>query len=142
MEDWHDSMTKLFKGDPVLTADVLRECMSVPLRKGTKPKPLPQVLSSKPPTDLIPDLVFAVGTVEKPSRVIVVEIQSEMTAGKRRQWPRYAAALWLEYECPVDLLVICPDEATARACSRPLPTLLERYDLTLRTAWPHPSCGR
>jgi hypothetical protein len=41
MDDWHDSMTRLSKGDPVLAADVLRELMSVPLRKGTEPKPLP-----------------------------------------------------------------------------------------------------
>ncbi|MCL2586247.1 MAG: hypothetical protein FWE35_27760, partial [Streptosporangiales bacterium] len=53
--------------------------------------------------------------------------QTKMTKEKRRQWPRYLAALWLKYECPVDLLVICPDEAAALACANLISTNLEHF---------------
>jgi hypothetical protein len=60
-----------------------------------------------------------------------VELQRARNAGKLRQWPRYAASKWLRYECPVDLLVICPDETTADWYARPVPTALRGY-----THWP------
>ncbi len=47
------------------------------------------------------------------------------------QWPRYATSKWLRYECPVDLLVICPDDATADWYAHPIPTKLRGY-----THWP------
>lgn len=97
---------------------------------------MPQVLSTKPPSDLIPDLVFLVGPAREPSRVIIVEIQTDMTREKRRQWPRYAAVLWAHYECPVDLLVICPDEASAQSCAEPIETSLDRYICFVKVLFP------
>jgi hypothetical protein len=34
----------------------------------------------------------------------------------------YAAALWLEHLCPVDVVVLCPDTKTAAAFAAPIPT--------------------
>jgi hypothetical protein len=42
-----------------------------------------------------------------------VEIQKDRKKEKRQQLPRYAAALWLQFDCPADVLVICPDDTTA-----------------------------
>lgn len=77
--------------------------------------------------DLNPDAVFADRSVEKPRRIVIVEVQRSRSQEKLRQWPRYAAAQWLRHECPVDLLVICTDEQTAQWFARPLPTELDGY---------------
>lgn len=42
-----------------------------------------------------------------------------------------AASKWLRYECPVELLVICPDDSTADRYAGPIPTSLDGY-----THWP------
>lgn len=127
MTDWHDSATKLFKENPQLGAEVLRDLMGVPLKGNVKPVPLPQVLSDKPPNDLIPDLAFRIGSARNASRCFIVELQTKMTKEKQRQWPRYVTALWLTYECPVDLLVICPDETAAHSCAQLIYTNLEHF---------------
>ncbi len=62
---------------------------------------------------------------------IIVELQQAWDPGKLRQWPRYAASKWLRYECPVQLLVICPDDSTADRYAGPIPTSLDGY-----THWP------
>lgn len=136
MTDWHDSATKLFKENPTLVAEVLRDLMGVPMAQDVKPVPLPQVLSDKPPNDLIPDLAFLAGPARKPSRCFIVELQTKMTKEKRRQWPRYVTTLWARYECPVELLVICPSKAAAHACSDPIFTNLERFVCVPKALFP------
>jgi hypothetical protein len=81
--------------------------------------------------DLDPDTVLVAGSVRRPERVIIVELQQAWDPGKLRQWPRYAASKWLRYECPVELLVICPDDSTADRYVEPIPTSLHGY-----THWP------
>jgi hypothetical protein len=46
---------------------------------------------------------------------------------KLTQFPRYAAALWLLLRCPVDVLVVCPDDKTARWYTRSIETNLRGY---------------
>jgi hypothetical protein len=67
----------------------------------------------------------------------VVEAQQERSEGKRQKLPRYAAALWLEFDCPVDVLVICPDETTAAWYAKPIPTKVPGYTFQPRVL--HPS---
>ena len=124
--NWHDSAKKVLEDD-TLVGIVLRDCVQVDLGEGTRLTPLPQVVSDKPPADLTPDLVFAAGPVAEPARVVVVEIQKEPSRDKRRQWPRYLTAFWTKCTCPVDLLVVCPDEAVARWCAEPIRTSLEDF---------------
>jgi hypothetical protein len=77
--------------------------------------------------DLDPDTVLVAGSIKKPKCVIIVELQHAWDPRKLRQWPRYAASKWLRYECPVQLLVICPDNYTADRYSSPIYTSLEHY---------------
>lgn len=49
----------------------------------------------------------------------------EQTPKKRWQISRYAMAAWLRHKCPVDVLVLCPDEKTATWYAKPLPTALD-----------------
>ncbi len=124
---WHDSANELFKENPELAGHILRDLMGVDL-----PSQMPLILvpgdfTDRPSRDLIANTVIVAGSAQKPMRGIIVEIQQSKDKDKRRQWPRYAAAMWLRHDCPVDLLVICPDEATAAWYAAPIPTALDGY---------------
>ena len=87
----------------------------------------PGTFNDRPSRELIADVVIVAGSAQHPVRGIVVGIQQDKREAKRRQWPRYAAALWLQHECPVDVLVICPDEEIARWYAEPILTTLDGY---------------
>jgi hypothetical protein len=128
---WHDSGNELFKDDPdfagrlirLAGADLLPGVQLIPASTNETDR----MLSN----DLDPDTVLVAGSVKRPERVIIVELQQAWDPGKLRQWPRYAASKWLRYECPVELLVICPDDSTADRYAGPIPTSLDGY-----THWP------
>jgi hypothetical protein len=128
---WHDSGNELFKDDPEFARRLFR-LAGVDLPPDVQLIPAPtnetdRMLSS----DLDPDTVLVAGSVKRPKRIIIVELQQAWDPGKLRQWPRYAASKWLRYECPVQLLVICPDDSTADRYTGPIPTSLDGY-----THWP------
>ncbi|MEV4458930.1 hypothetical protein [Microbispora sp. NPDC049633] len=54
---------------------------------------------------------------------------SGRTPPKREALPRYAAALWLQVNCPVTVLVICPDGRTAEWAAKPIDTSLPGFRL-------------
>jgi hypothetical protein len=127
---WHDSGNELFKDDPEFATRLFR-LVGVDLPPDVRLVPEPtnetdRMLSN----DLEPDTVLVAGSAERPKRIIIVELQQAWDPGKLTQWPRYAASKWLRYECPVQLLVICPD-STADRYAWPIPTSLDGY-----TYWP------
>jgi hypothetical protein len=80
------------------------------------------VFNTRPSQDLIADKVVLAGPTWDVSRVIIVEAQQERIGDKLRKLPMYAAAAWLQYRCPADVLVICPDEAVAAWYGQPVTT--------------------
>jgi len=124
---WHDSGNELFKDDPEFASRLFR-LVGVDLPPDVQLTPAPtnetdRTLSS----DLDPDTVLVAGSVKRPERIVIVELQQAWDPGKLRQWPRYAASKWLRYECPVQLLVICPDDSTADRYAGPIRTSLDGY---------------
>lgn len=83
--------------------------------------------NDRPSTDFEADVVIVAGPKRDPVRAVIVEIQGQPSEVKLRQLPRYAAALWLLLRCPVDVLVVCPDDQTAAWYARPVPTNLRAY---------------
>jgi hypothetical protein len=124
---WHDSATELFQENPGLAGQILREFMGVDLPAELPLSLAPATFNDRPSRELIADAVIIAGPSRNPARGIIVEIQQDRRESKRRQWPRYAAALWLQHECPVDVLVICPDEETAGWYAEPIRTTLDGY---------------
>jgi hypothetical protein len=120
--NWHDSVKRLFEENTGLAGDILRECLDVDLPPGLPLTSLSPVLSEKPPGVPIPGTVILAGRVRNPLRAIILEFQEDKDDGKRRQWPHDVMAVWLHHECPVDLLVVCPDDETARWCAEPIST--------------------
>lgn len=116
---WHDSANELFRENPQLAGQILRDLMGVDLPPELPLSLAPGDFTDRPSRDLIADTVIVAGPAEHPARGIIVEIQQNRDKDKRRQWPRY--------DCPVDLLVICPDQATARWYAEPIPTTLDGY---------------
>jgi hypothetical protein len=124
---WHDTAIKLFEEDPAFGVTLLRDILGIALQPGQRVLTDKTVFNTRPSKELVPDTVILVGSGSKVSHGIVVEAQREPTERKRRQLPRYAAALWLEHECAVDVLVLCPDEATSEWYAEPIPTLVPGF---------------
>ena len=126
---WHDSGTELFKDDPDFAGRLVR-LAGAELLPGIQLMPAPtnqpdRMLSN----DVDPDTVLVAGSVKRPERVIIIELQQTYDPAKPRHWSRYAVSQWLRYRCPIELLVICPDDSTAGRYAGPIPTSLDGYTL-------------
>jgi hypothetical protein len=67
--------------------------------------------------------------------IVVVESQLREDEEKERRWPYYIAYLHDKYECPVILLVVCNDPATADWARIPIRIGLPRLTCMTVTAW-------
>jgi hypothetical protein len=133
---WHDAITWLFSEQPTLAARVLREWAGAEV-PADQPARLEQPgFNDRPSTDFSADVVVTDGPVGDPVHASIVEAQRERVEAKRQQLARYAAALWLIVRCPVDVLVICPDQVTADWYARPIETSLPGYLLVPRGLGP------
>jgi hypothetical protein len=112
--EWHDTVGELIEERPELAVEILRDLMHVDLPPGVPASTASEVFNTRPSQDLVADKVVLAGTAHDVMHAIVVEAQRERLPAKLRQLPRYPMALWLRHECPVDVLVICPDKATAQ----------------------------
>jgi hypothetical protein len=119
--EWHDTVGELIEERPELAVEILRDLMHVDLPPGVPASTASEVFNTRPSQDLVADKVVLAGTAHDVMHAIVVEAQRERLPAKLRQLPRYAMALWLRHECPVDVLVICPDKATAEYYAEPIP---------------------
>jgi hypothetical protein len=133
---WHDTVNELFKERPELAVEILRDLMGVDLPPGIPANLGPSAFNTRPSNKLIADTIIIAGPIWEAAHGIVVEAQQKRSEAKRQRLPRYAAALWLEFDCPVDVLVICPDEATAAWYARPIPTKVPGYTFRPRVLYP------
>jgi hypothetical protein len=118
---WHDTVNELFKDYDDFPAEFLR-LADVDVGTGARAWLGQNVLSTRPSKELIADTVVLTGTPWQVAHATAVEAQREPSEDKRRKLAMYAAALWLEHECSVDVVVLCPDEKTADWYSAPIPT--------------------
>lgn len=66
------------------------------------------------------DVVVVVGDPERPSAVILTEMQTDFDARKRYRWPVQAGGLWARHRCPVALVVLALDDRVAAAYRQPV----------------------
>ncbi len=132
----HDSLSQMFTGDPSLVALVLRECTDADLPAGLPARLEKARFNDRLSADFDADVVVVDGPARDPVHGTIVEVQLTRSENKRQQLARYAAALWQMIRCPVDVLVICPDQAVADFYARPIATSLPGYRLTPRTVGP------
>lgn len=113
----HEVLVMLFRNRPELAPDLLREALGVELPEYTEARIDAADLTQVQPTEYRADLVVLLSN-DKPVLGIVVEVQLSSNERKSYVWPAYVVNLRARLECPVCLLVVTPDEATARWASR------------------------
>ncbi|HEU5030640.1 MAG TPA: hypothetical protein VFV01_37400 [Spirillospora sp.] len=72
------------------------------------------------PPELRCDATVLFDDDEKPGHGVVVESQQRLDENKSFSWPAYLALLRLRHKCGTTLLVLCPDENSARRCAAPI----------------------
>lgn len=123
----HDTLNLLFRDRPALAVELLRELGGIDVPEGTQVQVADSTFNDRPSTDFPADSVITVGPPHAPIHGIIVEIEQGKRGSKRRQLPRYAAALWLLLRCRVDVLLVCPDPKVAAFYTEPVRTDLPGY---------------
>ncbi|MBC6456728.1 hypothetical protein [Actinomadura sp. HBU206391] len=113
---------ELFRNRPELAAELLQTVFGFKLPDFAQISLGSEVFNDCDPTEFRCDGTIIVGDPNSPDLGIVLERQLRSDRRKRFTWPVYLATLRARHECPVALLVLCPDEAIADACAEPIET--------------------
>src|SRR5262245_30353472 len=116
----HESHLLLFRNQPTLAADLIRDALheEVPSYQGARV--LSADLTELQPAEYRADLVIQLTNDVAAVFGIVLEVQLSVDRRKEFVWPVYAANLRAKLECPVCVLVVTVDNATAKWAGRTL----------------------
>lgn len=115
----HEALLLLFRNRPSLAPELLRAALHVELPPYTDVRIDSADLTEVQPAEYRADLVVLL-LDGAPVLGIIVEAQLSADDRKRFVWPVYAANLRARLRCPVCLLVVTADDATARWAARPI----------------------
>lgn len=115
----HEGLLALIRERPEFAAELLREVLHVEVPAFTEARVAEAALSELVPTEYRADLVVLL-VDDKPVFGIVHEAQLKAHERKRYSWPMYAVGLRARFECPVVVVVITVDDATARWAAEPI----------------------
>ena len=115
----HEALLQLFRNRPALAPELLRGALQVGLPEYSEARIDSADLNQIQPTEYRADLVVL---LLRGNAVlgIVVEVQLAPDERKDFVWPVYVTSLRARLRCPVHLLVVAYDEATARWARRPI----------------------
>jgi hypothetical protein len=116
----HELPLEMVRNRPQVVPVLLRELFDIPISADVAAALTSETYADTHPAELRCDATVLLGDPERPDYGVVVESQLRFDKDKTFSWPAYLASLRLRLRCPVALLVICPDETTARACARPI----------------------
>ncbi|MBO4270919.1 hypothetical protein GSF24_09765 [Microbispora triticiradicis] len=121
----HEAVIRLFQERPDLAAGLLARSLDVQLPEFDYAAVESADLTELTPASRHADSVIVFrrkrpGADPEPVVAVIVEVQRGRDPGKMWSWPMYLVSLRTRLECPVMLLVICPEAAIARWCSRPI----------------------
>jgi hypothetical protein len=109
----HEVLLLLFRNRPTLAPQLLRDALHVELPVYTNARIDSADLTDVQPAEYRADLVVLLSN-GKSVLGIVVEVQLSPDKRKAFAWPAYVANLRARLKCPVCLLVVTVDDATAR----------------------------
>lgn len=115
----HESLIQLFRNQPELAAQLLREALHLELPAYTEARLASSDLTEVVPTEFRADAVVLL-VDGKPVLGVIVEAQLSRDERKRFSWPAYMTVLRARHECPVELLVVTPDRAVATWAAAPI----------------------
>lgn len=101
---------------------MLRALFDLPIPESAKATLTSCDLSECVPVEYRADAALLYGEGARPKLGVIAEVQLRPAKQKRFSWLAYVANLRARDECPVCLVVICPDRATARWAARPIET--------------------
>lgn len=116
----HEVLIELFRQRPSLAAELLTGAFGMELPEHQVARVEPGEFTDLRPTEFRADAVVVLADPTAPVLAVVVEVQLGRDDGKQWSWPVYLATLRARWRCPVVLLVVCADEATAAWCRRPI----------------------
>jgi hypothetical protein len=125
----HEVLLDLFKNRPSLAAEVLIELLGVSLPSYTEARLASADLTQIQPAEYRADAVVVLLDGDVPVRVIIVEVQLTVDAGKRLSWPAYVTVSRAIHGCPAGLLVVAPEPVVAGWCAEPIETGVPRFVL-------------
>jgi hypothetical protein len=108
----HESLVLLFRNQPELAAQLLREALHLALPAYTEARLASSDLTEVVPTEFRADAVVLL-IDGNPVLGVIVEAQLSRDQRKRFTWPAYVSVLRARHECPVELLVLTPDTTVA-----------------------------
>ena len=118
----HEGLVGIATLDPGHTAHMLRALFALPIPVESTGTQVSGDLSECVPALYRADGALLYGDDPSTKLGVVVEVQLSDDKEKRWSWLAYIANLRARDNCPVCLVVICPDRATARWASRPIET--------------------
>jgi hypothetical protein len=119
----HEAVIELIRQQPAVAAKLLSDQLGVDVPGFRRARLEAAELPDLKPTEYRADAVVTLrdaGQAEKPVLGLVVEVQLGRDAGKRWSWPVYVTTLRARLRCPVLLMVVCADSATAAWCATPI----------------------
>lgn len=116
----HEVLIEMFRDRPGLAADLLAGPLGIKVPEFHQAKLSADALTDVAPTEYRADAVVTLNVADNPVFAVVVEVQLRVDARKRRTWPAYVATLYARLGCPVMLLIVCPDQAVAGWCAKPV----------------------
>lgn len=116
----HEALVELFRHRPSLAAELLADPLGIEVPAHQQVRLESGELGDLSPTEYRADAVVTLSGGGAPVLAVVVEAQLRRDDDKRRSWPVYVATLHARLGCPVMLLVVCPDPATAGWCGTPI----------------------
>jgi hypothetical protein len=115
----HESHLLLFRNQPALAAQLMRDALGVRLPAYREARIESADLTDVQPAEYRADLVIQLSS-DRPVYGIIVEVQLSVDDDKRFAWLAYVANLRARLRCPVALLVVTADESVARWAARPI----------------------
>lgn len=113
----HEVLLELFRNCPTLASDLLRDALNVTLPPHTAASIDSENLTQVQPAEYRADLVICLND-DRTVLGIIVEVQLSPNPDKPYAWPAYVTTLRARLRRPVVLMVVAPDEPTARWARR------------------------
>jgi hypothetical protein len=132
----HEAPLELFRNRPQLAPELLQAVFGIKVPDHDQVSLGSETYAEGDPAELRCDATILLGDPGAPLLGIVIESQLRPSTPKTFSWPAYLALLRARRKCPVILLVLCPDEATARACARPIELGHPDWNLRPLAMWP------
>ncbi|NEE00115.1 hypothetical protein [Phytoactinopolyspora halotolerans] len=121
----HESLIEMFRQRPSFAAELLDAALDVAVPPYDRVDVASGHLPTLAPAELRADAVLtytkmSAGHGDSPALAVIVEVQLREDEGKKKSWPRYVANLHARHDCPVVLLVLCPNHTTAAWARSPI----------------------